>query len=485
MKKLFTLALVMLIATAGYSQVKKVSIKDSAKKAVQEFVVNGSEIYDYVANTPSVMMRDGEEIDQSTYDWQTNTAAKNWAMTFPDGKLGFSYTIATDEGYTDRGTWIGIYDPETEEWTTTHGKIENIKTGFGCAARYGENGIVVVSREAVSLNCGVYIIEDKDNLPEAGTVEPIKTWVKDDRNIHFPTVTCTGPNHDHIHILFTALNWTDEAGLTSPYFYFRSMDGGTTWEEFMTIDYLGREYASNYGSGQDAYFIENTGENELRIVVNTGRSDGVVLTSTDEGDTWTMLEKNTSLNNGQQYRLCMMTYTPDYILWGTDTPGLNKHVVYRAERDNNGILDPTSIILLCNLTPQDGNYSTYGQAYLPEYDAVLLFDREDGGGTATNHLPVYCVEITSGDKHLVADIATTTNGAHGGFRTIFKEWYPINGVVRVGFGYDSLYANYNAVCGNGAFSSDSDRGKVTVNNLCLVVKKDGDNWTCRIATVYV
>ena len=290
MKKLFTLALVMLIATAGYSQVKKVSIKDSAKKAVQEFVVNGSEIYDYVANTPSVMMRDGEEIDQSTYDWQTNTAAKNWAMTFPDGKLGFSYTIATDEGYTDRGTWIGIYDPETEEWTTTHGKIENIKTGFGCAARYGENGIVVVSREAVSLNCGVYIIEDKDNLPEAGTVEPIKTWVKDERNIHFPTVTCTGPNHDHIHILFTALNWTDEAGLTSPYFYFRSMDGGTTWEEFMTIDYLGREYASNYGSGQDAYFIENTGENELRIVVNNGRSDGVVLTSTDEGDTWTRTE---------------------------------------------------------------------------------------------------------------------------------------------------------------------------------------------------
>ena len=223
------------------------------------------------------------------------------------------------------------------------------------------------------------------------------------------------------------------------------------------------------------------------IYCTTGDADNYanIFYSTDEGDTWTMLEKNTSLNNGQQYRLCMMTYTPDYILWGTDTPGLNKHVVYRAERDNNGILDPTSIILLCNLTPQDGNYSTYGQAYLPEYDAVLLFDREDGGGTATNHLPVYCVEITSGDKHLVADIATTTNGAHGGFRTIFKEWYPINGVVRVGFGYDSLYANYNAVCGNGAFSSDSDRGKVTVNNLCLVVKKDGDNWTCRIATVYV
>ena len=32
MKKLFTLALIMLVATAGYSQVKKTSIKDSALK---------------------------------------------------------------------------------------------------------------------------------------------------------------------------------------------------------------------------------------------------------------------------------------------------------------------------------------------------------------------------------------------------------------------------------------------------------------------
>ena len=289
MKKLFTLALIMLVATAGYSQVKKTSIKDSALKVAESYFVDGSESYAYVASTPTVL-RTGEELDQSTYDWQTNTAAKNWAMTFPDGKVGFSFTIATDASYTDRGTDILIYDPEADEWSTVGGKIENIKTGFGCAARFGENGIVVVSREAVSLNEGVYIIEDKDNLPEPGTVAPIKTWVKDDRNLHFPTVTCTGPNHDHIHILFTALNWTDEDGLTNPFFYFRSMDGGVTWDEFMTIDYLGREYSSNYGSGQDAYFIENNGEDELRIVLNNRRSDGAVLTSTDEGNTWTRTE---------------------------------------------------------------------------------------------------------------------------------------------------------------------------------------------------
>ena len=288
MKKLFTLALALLVVVGGYSQVRKVSSKQDVK-AAQETIITGNESYDNVGSVPN-MTRTDAELDYTTYDWQTNTAAKNVTMNFPDGKVGFAYTIATDATYTDRGTNIAIYDPATDTWTTTGGKIEEKKTGFGCAARYGENGIVVVSRDANSLDCGVYIIEDKDNLPAPGTVAPIKEWQKDDRNIHFPAVMCTGPDHRHIHILFTALNWTDENGLTNPFFYFRSMDGGETWDEFMTIDYLGREYASAYGSGQDAYFMENTGGNELNIVLNTRRGDGVVLTSQDNGDTWTRTE---------------------------------------------------------------------------------------------------------------------------------------------------------------------------------------------------
>ena len=293
MKKLFTLALALSMAFASFAQVQKVAGKSVKHVAAQEQVVDGSEVFENVASAPNMTRWDGysaTDLDYTTYDWQTNTAAKNWTMRFPDGCLGFSYTVALESGFPDRGTGIAIYNPYTDEWTTTGGKIEEEKTGFGTAARYGENGIVVVSRNATTLDCGVYIIEDKDDLPISGTVKPVKEWTKDDRNIHFPTVMCTGPNHDHIHILFTALNYVDEAGQTNPFFYFRSMDGGQTWDEFMTIDYLGRDYAPTYGSGQDAYFMENTGGNELNIVVNTRRGDGVVLTSVDEGNTWNRTE---------------------------------------------------------------------------------------------------------------------------------------------------------------------------------------------------
>ena len=287
MKKLITLALALLVVIGGYSQVRKVSSKDAKMKSAQEIIVTGDEVYQNVGSLPN-MTRTDTELDFTTYDWQTNTAGKNWTMTFPDGCVGMAYTIATDLDYTDRGTNIAIYYPNEDEWKTSEGLIENHKTGFGCAARYGQNGIVVVSRNPSSSTCEVYIIEDKDNLPH-GDLAP--AYILDgDHNPHFPAVMCTGPNHDHIHILVTAYNETSADGQVNPFYYIHSLDGGETWSDFMTIDYLGRDYCPQYGSGQDAYFMENTGGNELNIVLNTRRGDGVVLTSTDDGNTWTRTE---------------------------------------------------------------------------------------------------------------------------------------------------------------------------------------------------
>lgn len=290
MKKLFTLALALMVVVAGYSQAKRVSIKDAQPKAAQEMVLTGDEVFQHVGSQPN-MTRTETELDYTFYDWQTNTAAKNLTMTFPDGCVGMAYVISTDVDHTDRGTNIAIYYPQTDEWKTSEGKIEDHKTGFGCAARYGQNGIVVVSRNPDTYTCEVYIIEDKDNLPH-GDLAPayVMPGNQTNHNPHFPAVMCNGPEHKNIHILVTALNEVNGDGQTNPFYYFRSMDGGQTWDEYMTIDYLGRDYAPTYGSGQDAYFIENTGGDRLDIVVNTRRGDGVVLTSEDNGDTWTRTE---------------------------------------------------------------------------------------------------------------------------------------------------------------------------------------------------
>ena len=294
MKKLFTLALALSVAFVSFAQVQKVARKDIKHVAVQEQVMTGNEVFANVGNVQNMMTRwdnyMSTELDYTTCDWHTNTAAKNWTMHFPDGCLGFTWIASFEGDYSDRGTGIAIYNPNTDEWTTSNGLVEDHKTGFGTAARYKDNGIVVVSRNPGTFTCEVFIIEDKDNLP-SNSLSPIYVLPgsETEYNLHFPTVMCTGPNHDHIHILLTSLNQTVN-DQNNPYYYFRSMDGGTTWDELMTIDYLGRDYVSIYGSGSDAYFMENMGGNELNIVVNTRRGDGVVLTSTDEGNTWERTE---------------------------------------------------------------------------------------------------------------------------------------------------------------------------------------------------
>ena len=67
MKKLFTLALVLLVATAGYSQVR-MSKNDVMKKSAIQYVTRGMESFENVQSEPNMTRSDGE-LDYTTYDW--------------------------------------------------------------------------------------------------------------------------------------------------------------------------------------------------------------------------------------------------------------------------------------------------------------------------------------------------------------------------------------------------------------------------------
>ena len=99
-------------------------------------------------------------------------------------------------------------------------------------------------------------------------------------------------------------------------------------------------------------------------------------------------------------------------------------------------------------------------------------------------MPLWVVDVQTGTKHQVALLKQAKNNENLGFRCKFKEWYPIDGIIRVGFGFDDYTSNYNAVCGNGVRTSTS-HGKTTVNNLGICVKKDGDSYSARFFTYYI
>lgn len=148
-------------------------------------------------------------------------------------------------------------------------------------ARYGENGIVVASHTASAV--GVYIIPDRNSLPQ-GTTTAV-SYLPTAYDACWANVMTSGANRDIIHVICTA-NGATVSGMTDPMIYFRSQDGGQTWDKAdVILPYMGSDYSIDWTSNC-CYWMETTADNCLALVVNNAWSDGMVLYSYDNGETW-------------------------------------------------------------------------------------------------------------------------------------------------------------------------------------------------------
>ena len=225
-------------------------------------------------------------LDYTTYDWQSNAGARNWTKVWPDGKVNFAFNVASTTDFSDRGTAICTYDANTDAWTLSGGRVENEKASFGSIAQYGENGLVVASYSGTD-GCRVYIAPDKDNIVP-NSLSPVSA-LDDTYNPGWPAVMTSGANRDIIHIVANAIEHTDvpgAVGTEQPVIYFRSTDGGQTWDkQNVVLPYMGSAYCVRWDSNS-CYWMETTDDNCLALVVNNGWSDGMVLCSYDDGETW-------------------------------------------------------------------------------------------------------------------------------------------------------------------------------------------------------
>ena len=248
MKKYFAIAFALLVVVGGYSQVNK------------------------IPQSEPVMTRSDGELDYTVYDWQTDAGPRNWTIVWHDGKVNFAYNFATDDSFSDCGTAIGTYDTDNDEWIPLGGRIENERTLFGSIARYKENGIVVAANTPTQ--CGIYIVEDKDEMFPNSV--PAVSYLDNTYEPNYPAVMTSGADRDIIHIIAT--------GYDNKLYYFRSRDGQTWDMQNVILPYLTEEYGS-FGS-HVAYWMETTEDNCLALVVNNPWSDGMVILSYDNGETW-------------------------------------------------------------------------------------------------------------------------------------------------------------------------------------------------------
>ena len=288
MKKVFTLALAMVLTISGFAQVKSISKKSVKMEPAQMQVLTGLEDLqaNFPASTRSIMTSPEEtELSQTFYDWQSNMGARNFTAVWPDGYAVMCYTQATDAAYSDRGTGLAIFDPAVGEWEYTESRVESVKTGFGSIARYKENGLVIAAH--TSSDCRIFIVEDfREGNRDFGEGIVLPTTGENGRtqDICWPVVQCSGENLDIIHVLAT------EYTLTDPYpealLYTRYENGEFTVTN-RVIPNIDENHMSDGGSNI-AYFMNYNPEkpNRVAFILNNAWSDCKAVISEDNGETW-------------------------------------------------------------------------------------------------------------------------------------------------------------------------------------------------------
>ena len=289
MKKVFTLALVMAMAITSFAQVKGQSRKANKLEPAQTYVSKGFENLEtnYVASQKSIMT-DPEEIElgYTTYDWQTNAAARNFVAVWPDGYAVMCYTqsAGTNTNPSDRGTGLAIWDPAVGEWEYTEQRVENLKTGFGSIARYKENGLVICAHTSTDMK--LFFCEDFRNGSRdfSQSVD-----IADDYVTAWPVVQCSGENLDIVHVLATVDE--DYATIIPPVssavLYYR-YENGTFTAAHELLEELDENHIAAAGSNVTYFLLYNPEKpNRVGYVINDGWSDGKAVISEDNGATWT------------------------------------------------------------------------------------------------------------------------------------------------------------------------------------------------------
>jgi hypothetical protein len=289
MKKVFTLALVLAMAMTSFAQVKSISKSSVKAEPAQMQISRGLESFEAMIPTSNrTIMTAPEEVElaHTTYDWQSNMAARNFTAVWPDGYAVMCYTIAGDASFSDRGTGLAIFDPAVGEWEYTEGRVEGVKTGFGSIARYKENGLVIAAH--TSSDCRIFIVEDfrqgNRNFGE-GIVLPTEGEEGRTQDICWPIVQCSGENLDIIHIMAT------EYSLTDPYpsalLYTRYENGAFTVKNHV-IPNIDANHVSDGGSNIAYFMLYNPEKpNRVSFILNNAWSDGKLVISEDNGNTWT------------------------------------------------------------------------------------------------------------------------------------------------------------------------------------------------------
>ncbi|MCK9220365.1 MAG: T9SS type A sorting domain-containing protein [Bacteroidales bacterium] len=228
-------------------------------------------------------------IGETRYDAQTNSAIPNRLIVWPDGSMSSAWTKAQLDGsWTDRGTGYNYYDGSAWGTPPTQ-RIESVKTGWPTMDKWNGTGEIVIAHQS-------------GTTPLVMNTRPVKgtgTWTQSLINpptgasgLLWPRMITSGPTNNYVHMIVlsspTGNGGVTYQGLDGALLYYRSTNGGETWDKNGII-LPGLESANYDGFSGDEYAWGSPHGDTLYFAVACAWTDSFIMESVDNGENWTKI----------------------------------------------------------------------------------------------------------------------------------------------------------------------------------------------------
>ncbi len=256
-----------------------------------------------VSNTKSV---NDDVIGDSYYDNQCNGSLGKRIYLWPDNSISAAWIRGIDAtAYADRGTGYN-YNNGTAWNAAPTSRIETTRCGWPSLNPWMGSGEIVFGHNSTAT-----LIMNTRPAKGTGawTQSTAPTGPTGVTTLLWPSVVTSGSNHQYVHVI--VIGQPNYQGMSDALLYFRSLDGGATWDK-QGVVLPGMAATDELGYAGDDYTWAEPKGDTIAFAVAGNWEDGFVMKSFDNGSTW---HKTLFFNN--PYKLTPVTtvvptfYCPD------------------------------------------------------------------------------------------------------------------------------------------------------------------------------
>ncbi|MBI2968195.1 MAG: T9SS type A sorting domain-containing protein [Bacteroidetes bacterium] len=246
--------------------------------------VKGNELYtgkQKVIQTPHVFIKSLTEtvIGTTTYDLQSNASVQGRIKRLSNGTIGTTWTISQQLSttWTDRGTGYNFFDG-TSWGASPTARIESQRTGWPAygTTSAGKEFFICHNTAASLTSMGERSTIGSGSWTVNNITSDYQIWNR---------MAVGGPDGLSIHVISVRDPGAPYLGLEGALLYYRSLDGGATWDiqDAQIKEWDSTEFTYFQG---DAYSIDAVGET-IAAVHFGDLTDTRLAKSYDNGNTWT------------------------------------------------------------------------------------------------------------------------------------------------------------------------------------------------------